>query len=363
MAFLWFVCRETIAEMASGLNQIARETGVAVSTVSRALAGKPGVSPARREQILSLAARMGYVPDTAASTLRTGRGTGLVVVTQFRPVNIVSRRNNALFHHGKETFGHTRVLTLAGSEMLDHAVRQALAQKCRAIVVSSVRGVLEDETVGMLHRARVPLAVVDGNCNTGDQLVIDRSVGTYQCARLLLLNGCRSIRILSNADLASPDPRLSGIIRGFESLGRALTPEMIVAMDAGPAGGYEAMRGMLSRDQFDGVFCYSDDTAIGALRALSEAQVRVPQDVQIVGFDDVEHAAYGAVPLTTVAQPVDEIARTAVELCAARADNYREECQVLTFPTELVARASAPIVRHEIRAQVFASADAETART
>lgn len=339
--------------MPGGLEDIAGRLGVAVSTVSRALAGKPGVSEPRREQIVRLASELGYIPDPLASTLRSGRGSGLGVVVASKPTGISAMRNYAIFACGRELFGHTRVLVVNENETLDNVVRQAIHQKCRAIVVSAIGGELSDQTRALLSQRRIPLAVIDAECNAGNHLRIDRSAGTCQCARLLLLNGCRHIVVFSNATPDRPDPRLDGILRGYADLGHSLNPRDVVPVKAGHEGGYRAMKELLRERTLDGAFCYSDDTAQGALRALAEAGVTVPAHVQIVGFDNLPSSAYGTVPLTTVAQPVDEIARAAVALCAEQAEAPAEHPAARTFPTRLIVRASAPIPRHEIRARVF----------
>ncbi len=339
--------------MPGGLEDIAGRLGVAVSTVSRALAGKPGVSAQRRAQIVRLASELGCIPDPLASTLRSGRGSGLGVIVASRPTGISAMRNYAIFAHGRQSFGHTRVLVVNENETLDHLVRQAIQQKCRAIVAGSVGGELTEQTIALLRQRHIPLAVIDAECNAGNHLRIDRSAGTCQCARLLLLNGCRHIVVFSNASPERPDPRLEGILRGFADLGHTLPPENVVAVKAGHEGGYRAMRELLGERALDGAFCYSDDTAQGALRALAEAAVAVPGQVQIVGFDNLPLSAYGSVPLTTVAQPVDEIAQAAVALCAEQAERLTDDIEMRTFPTRLIVRASAPILRHEIRARVF----------
>jgi DNA-binding LacI/PurR family transcriptional regulator len=345
--------------MAGDLQEIARITGVAVSTVSRALAGRPGVSSAKRDSIVAVAREKGYMPDPAASGLRTGRGSGLAVVTPPKLSGIASMRSYALFGHGRERFGHTRVVVKNETETLEATVRQALSQKCRAIVVHTLKGELSDGTIDELGRRKVPLVVLDGECNWGHHLLIDRSVGTYQCARLLLLNECRHVYVFSNATQQKPDPRLAGIMRGFDSLGTQLKDSQIVPMAAGFAGGYKAMRDLLAAQVVDGVFCYSDDTATGALRALREARALVPEDVQVVGFDNVAYSEYGAVPLTTVAQPMEEIVTAAVELCTAGGELYSGECTSRSFPTRLIVRDSAPVSRHELRARVFESPPAQ----
>jgi len=343
--------------MPGGLEEIAKEAGVAPSTVSRALAGKRGVSETKRRAIVEIATRCDFLPNPSASGLRTGRGSGLVVVTGPRPTGITALRNHVLFACGKAVFGHTRVLVKSEGEPLDVAIRQALSQRAAAIVISSLSGQLDHQTIALLTQRTVPLATIDADVNFGDRFVIDRATGTYQCARLLILSGCRSVVVFSRARLDKPDARLQGIVAGYTSLNRELSADDVIHYESPDfAGGYHTMRDLIGRRPIDGAFCYSDDIAMGALRALAEAGVRVPDDIRVVGFDNVAASEYGFVPLTTVAQPLDKIARAAVDACKARLDDVTAEPLTRTFPTHLIVRRSAPIDEHRIREQIFEQA-------
>jgi LacI family transcriptional regulator len=263
-------------------------------------------------------------------------------------------RNHALFQMGREEFGRTAVLVVSDTVSLDQAVAQALAQRVEGIVIAQLTGQVSEGVLQRLAHHRVPMVAVDSTAECADRLVIDRASGAYQCARLLLLNRRRSIVIFSSAPVRSPDDRLRGIQAGFASLGARLDPSQVIAVEGSCAGGYRAMQQVLSERSVDGAFCYSDDAATGALRAMAERGLSAPRDIQVIGFDDVESAAYGPVPLTTVAQPVAEIARSAIERCRARQKGFDAPAYVRTFPAGLVVRDSAPIADSSTREQAFA---------
>jgi LacI family transcriptional regulator len=342
--------------MSINLKQIAQQLDVSVSTVSRALAGKPGISATTRARVQDLANSLGYVPDLQASSLRTGKGHGLTIITGFNAAQITSMRNQALFSLGQQQFGQVRVQILNSGESLEQAVQQALQQNPNAIVSSSIGGELSARLQKTLCDKGIALTAMDARIPGCDSVPIIRTTGVYQATRLLLLSGCRHIVFYSAAgvSIAKPDERLKGIVQAYESLQRS--PSEIHLVEVGKAHfkrGYEVTAELLKREPVDGLFCYSDETAVGALKALHEAGIRVPEEVKMVGFDNLDLAEYTQPSLTTVAQPVDDIAEAAIELCVRRLQSPKAPPQSRNFPTHLVVRASAPLASHAARKQVF----------
>jgi LacI family transcriptional regulator len=342
--------------MSINLKQIAQQLEVSVSTVSRALAGKPGISATTRARVQDLAESLGYVPDLQASSLRTGKGHGLTIITGFNAVQITSMRNQALFALGQQHFGQVRIQILNPGESLEQAVQQALQQNPSAIVTSSVSGELSPRLRQMLCDKGIALAAMDARIPGCDTVAIIRTTGVYQATRLLLLSGCRRIVFYSATDvsIAKPDERLRGIVQAYESLQRS--PSEIHLVEVGKPhfkGGYELTAELLKREPIDGLFCYNDETALGALKAFHEAGIRVPEEVKLVGFDNLALAEYTQPSLSTVAQPVEDIAEAAIELCIKRLQTPKAPPQVRHFPTHLVVRASAPLSSHAVRKQVF----------
>jgi len=344
--------------MQGSLQDIARKLGVSVSTVSRALAGKPGVSEARRREIQELAGQSGFRPNPNASSLRTGRGQGLTIVTHIHPTTITGMRNNALFATAQREFHDVRVLVRAGGETLDTAVRRAAANRPRAIVLSTCHGSIEPATRGALRDSGIALATMDTDIPDCDCALIDRVTGMFQATRLLLLTGCERPVFFSHASLDKPDPRMRGIMAAFASLGRS-NKDIDIAHVPGSTlkAGYELAAETLRRGPVDGLFCYNDDMAVGALKALSEAGIRVPEDVRLVGFDNLPISEYLPCPLTTVAQPVSDIAESAVQMCRRRLKDPGSKPQRLIFPASLVVRETAPLNTPSDRVEVFRKPD------
>ena len=192
--------------------------------------------------------------------------------------------------------------------------------------------------------------------------MLDRKIGMVQASRMLLLLGCKRVVALNGAPFGAPDDKLRGILAGFASLGARLTGEDVIAIQTpgspGYQEGYAAVAALLRTRYVDGLLCCSDAIAIGAMRALREANVRVPDDVKVVGFNDVPVAEYQPVSLSTVRHPLAEVAVAAIEKTRTRLQDYEAPETETTFATTLILRESAPVADHALRRKIFDSGGA-----
>jgi DNA-binding LacI/PurR family transcriptional regulator len=340
--------------MRIGLEQIAAKTGVSVSTVSRALGDKGGVSEKKKLEIVKVAEEHGYLPDSAARSLRTGQGYGLTVITPFQLPEIAAYRNTILFNKGRAEFGAIRVISFSPEDDLDALVCQAVAENCMGIVLSYIGGKLAERTRKMLSVRKIPLVTIDSKVDGFDNILIDREAGTFQAARMLLLSGCVKPVFYSVAPLDVPDDRLRGIIKAYESLGKSRDEINLLKFEGGDFNlGRELTEQFFRSNSADGIFAYSDTLATGAMRALYQMGIKVPEDVKVIGFDNIPVSEVLPVSLSTVAQPVGELADAAIKLIRRRLNNFDKPLKKEVFKTNLIVRESAPITDHSIRKEVF----------
>jgi DNA-binding LacI/PurR family transcriptional regulator len=184
-----------------------------------------------------------------------------------------------------------------------------------------------------------PLPGVELECVT-----VDRRHGAYLAVRHLLRLGHRRIGFL-HGDLRydTDRERPVGLQQAFSEAGLNPDQRLWVEARAGYRGGYEAARELLARPgEPTAVFCNNDEVAVGAMRAFREAGLRVPEELAVVGFDDLEIAEFAPVPLTTVSQPIPEQAQLAVDRLFARLGNPAEppKPQTVSLRPELVIRES-----------------------
>jgi DNA-binding LacI/PurR family transcriptional regulator len=329
------------------LEEVARRAGVSRATVSRVVNGSTTVAQTIRDAVNRAVAELGYVPNQAARSLVTQRTDSIAL--------ILPEAANRVFSDDQffasivwgvsaelEAADKQLVLMLAAS-MAGHTrvQRYAMASHVDGVMFASIHG--NDPLPGTLARIGIPVvrngrplepAADDVPC-----VDVDHRQGVSAAISRMVTHGRRRI-----ATIAGPQDMVAGVARlsAFEAALPAGHRSPAVAYgDFTRDSGTRAMRELLdAAPDTDAVFCASDLMAHGALRAIKEAGRRVPDDIAVAGFDDIEISRYSDPPLTTVRQPSIEIGRTmARQILRLVAGEPVERSVVL--PTELVVRESA----------------------
>ncbi len=302
------------------IKDIARAAGVSHSTVSRALRDSPLISAGAKERIRHLAEAMGYTPNAIGRGLVTRRsGTiGLVVTTIADPFIA------AVVQGIEETAlgcGYNTILCNSNSEPERElkTVRALREKRVDAIIVTSSR--LGSLYLGHLREVGVPIVLIN-NQRGGDythSVLIDDRLGGELAGRYLASLGHREIAYIAGPPWAwASGLRLAGCRKALAERGIALGPERVLAGNGRADGGVEAARALLNRRSgVSALFCYNDMTAVGVLAALQRAGCRVPEDISVIGYDDVPIAEYLQPPLTTIAQPKYALGQRAMEMALA----------------------------------------------
>ncbi|QGN46656.1 LacI family DNA-binding transcriptional regulator [Micromonospora sp. WMMC415] len=327
------------------LEAVARRAGVSRATVSRVVNGSTTVAEPIREAVRRAVAELGYVPNLAARSLVTQRTDSIALVMPEAATRVFS--DDQVFPgiirgaaQELEAADKQLVLMLAGSPAGHERVeRYTTGRHVDGVLFASLHGA--DPLPGRLARLGIP--VVCSGRPLGDEDVpyvdVDHVGGVSRAVRHLIDSGRRRI-----ATIAGPQDMVAGIERlsGYrETVAAAGLPEMISLGDFTRESGAAAMRQLLAEQpDVDAVFAASDLMAHAAMRALRETGRRVPDDVAVIGFDDIETAAYTEPPLTTVRQPIQEIGRQMTrQLLRLAAGDPIDPAVIL--PTELILRESA----------------------
>ena len=325
---------------------IARLAGVSESTVSRALKDSPLIAARTRERIRRLAEEAGYVVNPVASGLRS-RQTGVITVA----VPLVHEREPHLF----DPFMMTMLAHLAdalgdrGYNMLlakiavhqDGWVRK-LQQPGRSDGVILIGQSSEHAAINEAARTGIPLAAWGTRLPAQRYPVVgsDNRLGGRIGTDHLIRHGRRRIAFLGDERLPEVAHRHEGYRQALREAGLKAHPELQVRSPFASADAWASVRAMLDAGaELDGVMAASDVIAISAIRALSESGLRVPQDVSVVGFDDILLAEHAHPPLTTVRQELAQGAVALVDTVIAAIRGEQPESTILT-PT-LIVRASA----------------------
>ncbi|MEW2475588.1 LacI family DNA-binding transcriptional regulator [Micromonospora gifhornensis] len=327
------------------LEAVARRAGVSRATVSRVVNGSTTVAEPIREAVRQAVAELGYVPNLAARSLVTQRTDSIALVMPEEATRVFS--DDQVFPgiirgaaQELEAADKQLVLMLAGSPAGHERVeRYTTGRHVDGVLFASLHGA--DPLPAKLAALGIPV-VCSGRPLDGANVPyvdVDQVAGVTKAVRHLIGTGRRRI-----ATIAGPQDMVAGIERlaGYrDTVAAAGLPQMVAVGDFTRESGAAAMRELLTaHPDLDAVFAASDLMAHAALRTLREAGRRVPEDVAVIGFDDIETAAYTEPPLTTVRQPIVELGRQGTRLLLRLAAGEEVE-PALILPTELILRDSA----------------------
>ena len=334
---------------------VARRAGVSQKTVSNVINGYVHVSPQVRSRVQQAVADLGYVPNNTARTLRTGR-TGIIALAV---PNIASPYFAELATHlsvAAEQRGFTILMDQTdGSLEREQRIAAGLRQHLIDGLVFSPLTMTAAEISAAAGSTPMVLLGEGDTPSSVDHVVIDNVLAAREATEHLIGLGRRRIAAVG-APLEVSTGTGSVRLRGYRSaLEEAGLEDAAVVVPTGRLlrrNGAEAAERLLDLPRPpDALFCFNDVIAFGAMHALRARGVRVPDDVAVVGFDDVEEASYSSPTLTSVRPDKKAIAETAVERLVARLENPdSHQPDEVVIPHELVVRESSgasPVARPE----------------
>lgn len=326
------------------LADIAREAGVSKATVSLALNGKPGVAPATRRRILEIAERLNYQPNASAKSLALQRTHTLGVIVPDITSPFYAELVKGVEKEASENGYYLMLCTTTGKPSREKMYLRLLGeQRVDGLIFITPRG---DETlIHQIHSAGFPLVVVDRDIQAEDgvvEVIVDNFHGALAAVEHLIALGYRRIGFINGLpELQASRDRLRGYQLALREHGITPDEQWIQAGDFQEEGGYRCMQRLLRLSPpLEAVFVASDLMAMGAIRALREAGISVPEDVAVVGFDDIPASAYFNPPLTTVRQPMSKMGAMACRLLLQLIKGEEILERKVILQTKLVIRAS-----------------------
>jgi DNA-binding LacI/PurR family transcriptional regulator len=324
------------------IKDLARAANVSHSTVSRALRNSPLINPETTARIQRIARESGYRASAVARGLvtRKTRTLGVVVTTIADPfiAEVVSGIEQGANDNGYSVF---LADSNADAKRELSVVRSFAERWVDGIIVTASR-------VGALHiphlsEMGVPIVMIN-NQHAGQftHSVMIENVAASRTAtkHLIELGHCRIAYLGDQSGYESDTERFAGYRQGLEQSGLPFLPELVVHGDGKPEAAILAMDRLLKLpDPPTAVFCYNDMSALGALRAIQLAGLRVPQDISLVGFDDLFVASYMQPPLTTLRQPMRRMGMLAIETLL-KLMSGSGPADTIRVPAELIVRES-----------------------
>jgi DNA-binding LacI/PurR family transcriptional regulator len=327
------------------IKDVAHAAGVAASTVSRYLNGQLKVSPATEAKVLEAVAELGYVPNAAGRNLAHRRSgvIGFVVPEISNPYfgTIADHVVEAVEQHGRLVLlcSH-RSQSVKQSSYIDLLATGAIDGM---LYLGSFRS---NERLAVAISDGLPVVVVDepiAGLPPVHTVVMDDYAGGYQATSYLVALGHRRIAFVSGPDeLGSVQERLRGYCDALRNAGIDPGGQVRLSGQFTEQFGMSALPHLLAAvESPTAAFVASDYIALGVLSAAEAHGIRVPDDLSIVGFDDIRFSQYVRPRLTTIRSPVDRLAQTGVELLFERLRDPHAPARTEVLPVELVIRESA----------------------
>jgi LacI family transcriptional regulator, galactose operon repressor len=325
---------------------VAREAGVSTATVSRALNDTGQIAPTTRKAIEEAVKRLGYRPNTIARSLVTKSTQTIAfllpditnpfyaaLVSGIQQIALASDHTMLLCTTEGDPEREAEYLSLLHAKQVDGALVDGL--------------VLPPDRIAQFVEDGFPIVCLDRDVKSPSVplVQVDNKRGARLATEHLLGLGHQRIAHVAGApELGISAERLTGYRGTLAAAGVAHDPRLVATGRFTEDGGYEATRSLLESGlEFTAVFAANDLSAIGTINAITESGRKVPEDVSVIGFDDLRLSAYTSPPLTTVRQPAVEIAQQATEILLDLIKGRRvRKLRYLLEPTLVVRRSTAP---------------------
>jgi len=333
--------------MAVRMKDIASELGLSVVTVSKVLRNHPDIGEKTRKRVLKRMKELDYQPNFAARSLITGHSwsIGLVVPDLLHP--FFAQIAKAI---SAEIRTRNYCLLISSSDedprVEEEEIRQMVARRVDVLLIASARS--SPASFKFLEGQEVPYILLDrqiDGLNANFIGVNDVEVG-LMATRHLIEQGCRQIAHIRGPEVSTARGRLEGYRQALAEFRGGRLPEQVVSLGSsgdhrGEKGGYAATLKLLqAKTRPDAIFCFNDPSAMGAIRAISEAGLHIPKDIAVVGCGNLPYDDMLRVPLTSVDQGSENIGKSAAMLAVKLAESKPRPSRSQLIPPRIVARAS-----------------------
>ena len=349
------------------IKDVAKLADVSISTVSHVINGTRFVSPAATEKVHVAIEQLGYKPSAVARSLKTNRTRTIGMLT--------SSNTNPFFAeviHGVEATcnerGYHLVLCNSGddTEKKISNIQNLEEKRVDGLLIMTAHS--EPEFFQTLQDCtESPMVILD--CQSpgidADIIMEDPEVGGYEATHYLIDQGFSSIACISGPQHLSPsNGRFAGYHKAMKEAGLKVNPYWVIEGELNAESGYQATKKLLTgaregfSDMPEAIFAGNDLMAMGAICAIQSMGYKVPEDISVIGYDDIELAAFTSPPLTTMHQPKAQLGQLAAETLLNRIEDPSIEPVVRTLKSSLVERQSVkPITRAQnVQEQEFQTA-------
>lgn len=332
------------------IKEVALQAGVSIATVSRVLNEKNRVKSSTRQKVEDIIHKLNFQPDQNARNMikKETRTIGIIIP------ELSNEYWSQLVDVLQNNFWQKGYMLIVGStdrniEKEDAIVKSFIERRVDGIIFGSFltpRSDFDNQTLKLIKQYGIPIVSLDPKFREMNCVLGDHVQGTTDGVEHLIRLGHQDIAFVGGP--TAPDSRELGFRNAFMLNGLLVNEALIRRSDSSATFqfGYQTTIDMISNcDKFTAIFCYNDATAFGVLKALAEKSVRVPEDVAIVGYDDVQMASLFKPALTTIRQPIHEIgealAKLLIDTIETGSNREREEPPIkISFKMKLIVRES-----------------------
>lgn len=326
----------------STIQEVAKEAKVSVATVSRVLNNHPSVSPKTRRRVEEAIRRLQYEPNLLGRNLRRTESRLILVLVPTISNPFYSEIIQGIEEVAQKS-GYNILLCTTGSDQEREWIYLDLVkQKLADGVISMDPAANQASLISYAQQFPVIQCCEYSEDNEAPYVAIDNRAAAYMAVKHLITSGHRKIALF-NTDERFLYARLrkQGFLDALEEAGITPRSEWILNLSLSFEDGYRAMKEKLSaEDRPDALFAVSDVLAIGALRALGEAGLKSPEDMALVGFDNIAEASYTTPSLTTVGQPMRKMGQEACRMLIQRIEHQDKPVKSIFLQHELILRES-----------------------
>ena len=333
-----------MAEQKVNINDIATKTGLSITTVSRVLNGKAKqyrIGEESQQKIILAAKELNYIPNHFAANLRTGKSNTIAL--------LVPSLNNPFFADLASTinaevrkFGYITMISDSDEnlEIEEIELQQVMSRNIEGLIIAPCGNSWEH--IKQLHDQGLPVICIDRYFEELDipYVSTDNYDGAYNATRHLIENGHSKITCIQGVQQSTPNRlRVKGFKDAMEHAG--IRNYTIVGDDFSVQNGYLETILLLQQQEWPtAIFTFSNTIAMGCMKALKEMNIKIPDDISLITFDDHPYLDYLATPLSCIAQPVSDISKIAIKLLFSRINQHEVNLNQILLKPEMKFKKS-----------------------